>query len=850
MSNDERNRSSEVEKILRKMGDEIRELEQVNALRNAVSDEEAEQIISNLGFYLESQALGEFYGVEETKFRETLNKLMENQRSRKLYFIDILGAHAWANPLFQVYFYEHVSRYFKRNYSNSWNLKFTDKLIKNKIEERLAAGYIDVDDVFSDYDIGDPIDLHMIRILSWKDEDMKSDIAQNLIDLHRVFNIPLLYFPPEKLFGLFFTERKLEFHVMVDEKDKILPDGCWIYYEEITDDEHIERKRVERKRVPYRLYKKKFRDIRPHKIFKDILQQKMCVFAIEKKKELLKELEPRKKLLFINSPTRDLGGFRGAPTSLLYALGPLIEEIKSKKIKISGFSGQNIFDPTHYKDTMAADLRKRLRLINPDIVGISTTSDAFHISREIAKHIKEYNKDIIVIVGGPHIDEVDFDPTKGNPNNPFDKRYEDNGFDFAIAGDGEYMLLELIRQIMKGWETLPRRDINELKEYIFRNEDCFGDPKVKGFAKLYFKYSGGQAGISSSWKGLDLNLLPPPRYEYLKKDHFMDFDIFKDHEGNTEKCVQIIFHRGCRNDCTFCSERYVISERKGYYNASKKVDRVIDEMWHYVKEFGVRAFFFDDSTFIENEEFVEKLCEKLISTGLHKITRWGCLNRFDKVKDAKLIKKMVDAGLTYMYLGLEVFSDAVLLAMKKDSPEERKVSVKTGIEMTKKIVNALEILKSNRVMVGVSLLFGYSEAMYDDEKETIKFVGNMIKETKIHLVSLSLFNYHLCSIASDKYRQDMFDYGNVPPDIIMKQNQPPWSCFEEAGWFHEELRNVNEDYLWDILSAVDEYIEDKSVLVRRREFDESMELLNERKKQKRNQEIEKKPKKRKKSDKK
>ena len=80
------------------------------------------------------------------------------------------------------------------------------------------------------------------------------------------------------------------------------------------------------------------------------------------------------------------------------------------------------------------------------MVGISSTSDAFHISRRIAENIREYNKNIIVIIGGPHIDEVNF-YLDDNVNNPL---YYDKAFDFAIAGDGEYMLLKLMRLITEG----------------------------------------------------------------------------------------------------------------------------------------------------------------------------------------------------------------------------------------------------------------------------------------------------------------------------------------------------------------------------------------------------------------
>lgn len=229
--------------------------------------EKVNQIRYNILLYLRSQALTHFFGLDNPHFRAALDETLRNRKTNKLFFLDILGAHAWANPLFHSYLYEQIPAYVKRNHTDIWNLVIEDDLLTNKIEERIAK-WIDIDDVIPEYNSGDAINLHVARILSWSDEDMTSEVAQDLIDLHRVFNIPLFYIPPDDLELL--LSRKVEFHLALDKDDNPLPNGCWIYEEQ---------KQRER-------YKTGMLAKEPKEIIQGILKHRHCVFAVEKRKEL------------------------------------------------------------------------------------------------------------------------------------------------------------------------------------------------------------------------------------------------------------------------------------------------------------------------------------------------------------------------------------------------------------------------------------------------------------------------------------------------------------------------------------------------------------------------------------
>lgn len=730
-----------------------------------------------------------YFGVKDLKFRRALNDAFRNREVKTIYFIDILGAHAWANPIFNSYLYEQIPIYFRRNYTHIWNLTVQNELLKKKIEERLAK-YVDVDDVMPDYNSGGPMDLHIVRVLSWSDDDMRKPTTQNLIAFHRAFNIPLFFLPPQALYILVRNNR-VEFHLAVDNNGNTIENGCWVY-------DHNRRKRepYDRKLHAYLP--------NPYEIIKGILEHPDCEFAIEKRRSLCQRYRGGRKILVINSPTKDEGGFRGSPTSLLYAIGPLIEEIKDKKINIVGFSHLNIFDPVRFSNDLETKLKNKLKQIKPEIVAISTTSDAFHIAGYMANIVKNFNPNTVVILGGPHCDELDLlgeDEVNQN-NNPFNCS---ESFDFVISGDGEYMLPALVHLIIDSMSD-DAPNINDIKTHVMRNAEDFNE--IEGAAYLYFKLNGEIKKIQSSMKQIDLNKLPPLRYEYLDKSHLEDFDIFRNESGQIKKCVQVMTHRGCSGLCNFCSE-------KTQLNTSKTADTVIKEIWHYIEKLGVEAIFFDDSTFIENPTFVDELCDKMIRSGLSRRVKWGCLNRFDRVKDEMLIEKMVEAGLDYMYLGLELYDDRLLGDMNKDTRR----SMNRKKSMTDIINDALEILKRNNIRVGVSILFGYPGSNERIEIDTIKFVGEMVKNEKIHLVSLSLFNYHPLSHLTNLRRTQLRINYFKDEDKIKRQNTAPWCCFEEGGWFHDTERQIDEDYLARLLWEVEKFIP-KDVLVRKKEVEE------------------------------
>ena len=74
----------------------------------------------------------------------------------------------------------------------------------------------------------------------------------------------------------------------------------------------------------------------------------------------------------------------------------------------------------------------RIIEINPDVVGISSTTPEFHLAKEIAKQIKAFNSNIITIIGGAHVSAL-----------PDESLNED--IDYIVVGEGEHSIVRILK---------------------------------------------------------------------------------------------------------------------------------------------------------------------------------------------------------------------------------------------------------------------------------------------------------------------------------------------------------------------------------------------------------------------
>jgi selenocysteine lyase/cysteine desulfurase/radical SAM superfamily enzyme YgiQ (UPF0313 family) len=468
------------------------------------------------------------------------------------------------------------------------------------------------------------------------------------------------------------------------------------------------------------------------------------------------------RLWFISAP---YGGavlrFGGEPTSLLYAIAPLVQEIKNGAVADLSIEDVALLRPGTVSDELYAEMEYRLSRQSLRAVCISNLTAGSGEAKRIARLIKSYDPEIVTIFGGPHEDDI---ATKTSQ----DPDFEDI-VDFSVAGDGEYALLQLVRLIFES----ERRSVADIKAAALSKATEFLECDGKG--GVYFRHRGQSHELPLSGRTPRLDDLPLMPREMLVESDTKTFSIFK-RAGTNVKTAQIMTHRGCAWRCSFCSESASINTRS--------VKSVIDEI-EAVKDFRARnrerdprfdredygAIFFDDSTFTtrspRRKEFLRELYAYLKTCGME----WGCQTRLDQI-DAETLEQMKEAGCTYIFTGLESASDEMLRAMVKD-------------EGRRHIERAFDAINKVGIRVGVSLIFGVADLRSGTTRETkqtisetLDFIERQTKEGNIVLVSPNIATYYPDTRMTET-SGSLVDFHDPVPN-----RGYPWNRFEEGEGHH------------------------------------------------------------------
>jgi anaerobic magnesium-protoporphyrin IX monomethyl ester cyclase len=280
-------------------------------------------------------------------------------------------------------------------------------------------------------------------------------------------------------------------------------------------------------------------------------------------------------------------------------------------------------------------LRELLDKEKPDIVGVGDSESLYsHEALRIFKLAKELNPGTINIAGGAHFSNLIEETLLNYP------------VDFIVIGEGEYTLLELVKELQK-----KKTDLR----------------KIRGIA---FKENGQIIRTSPRPLIDNLDELPLPAYALMPMQEYGKSKYLFTPGGAT-----IHHSRGCIDNCDFCVWWVQMAERTIHGGKlqlhprwrTKSVERTVEEIkllyYKYKKRFLV---FVDDSWNISqkwNQEFAERLCRERIGINWYAFMRADFLLRDEK---AGILKKLVDAGLSQVSIGVERAGDSELKSLGKD----------------------------------------------------------------------------------------------------------------------------------------------------------------------------------------
>lgn len=274
------------------------------------------------------------------------------------------------------------------------------------------------------------------------------------------------------------------------------------------------------------------------------------------------------------------------------------------------------------------EVRKIIKKEKPKFAGISYMTPSLEQVKKIAQVVKDVDKNIQVVVGGPH------------PSALLKQATAINEIDIAVYGEGEETMLDL----------LEKRDINKIKGLVYKK--------------------GKKIMIHPPRQPItNLDILPFPDYEGLNinKTCLNYGSAFFPHR------VGIITSRGCPYKCTFCAERIVHSKVR-----IRSVKNIVDEINYLYTKYKIKRFEFYDELFTLYRDRAIKICKEIIKRKLH--IKWIINSRVDNV-DEDLLKIMKSAGCYYIIYGIESGNQKILDMIKKEISISQ---IKNAIKITKK----------------------------------------------------------------------------------------------------------------------------------------------------------------------
>lgn len=255
------------------------------------------------------------------------------------------------------------------------------------------------------------------------------------------------------------------------------------------------------------------------------------------------------------------------------------------------------------------------------IVGFTVYFTALSFTKELAERIRERNKDIKIIFGGPNWTFLKMDLIKNMLN---------GGFCDAISiGEGEETIIDLVKKIKETGE------IGDCPGVIYKENDEI--------------INCGQRDLIE-----DVNALPFPDFSHFDLDSY-----------ESPYRLEVFGSRGCVKKCLFCSER---KQWKKYRYL--KGERLFAEIEYQIKKNPqINEIIFNDSCFNGAPKEIEKFCDKVIESDL--VFGWGGQGILHPLLTKERLIKMKKSGCKYIAYGLETASQKILDNMNKFQKVER-----------------------------------------------------------------------------------------------------------------------------------------------------------------------------------
>jgi len=345
---------------------------------------------------------------------------------------------------------------------------------------------------------------------------------------------------------------------------------------------------------------------------------------------------------------------RKLPLSLAY-LAAVLEKEK-KFVRVWDLCTDEVSDE---------ELTKFIKENRINLVGLTSTTPVIFSVWRLAKIIKDFDKGIKIVLGGPHPSALPGESLK----NDF--------IDFVIIGEGEKTLSELIFSLEK------KSNFNKIPGLAYKDNGAikFNPPRklITNLDEIPFPAR---------------HLFPFPQ-KYTSPGQY--YKYFAD----------ILTSRGCPFSCTFCANKAVF----GKNFRARSPENILEEIIFLNKNYGIKEIHISDDNFTLDKERAKKICELIVKNKLK--IKWACGNGIHAgTIDEELVKYMKKSGCYRIGIGIESGNPMVLSRLGKQ----------ITLEQVEKVVN---LFKKYKIITVGFFMFGNIGENEKTMNDTINFAKKL-----------------------------------------------------------------------------------------------------------------------------
>lgn len=187
------------------------------------------------------------------------------------------------------------------------------------------------------------------------------------------------------------------------------------------------------------------------------------------------------------------------------------------------------------------------------------------------------------------------------------------------------------------------------------------------------------------------------------------------------RTLPLLASRGCVRRCSFCSIHTFYRTAPGKVVRCRKPEKIVEEMLHLQREFGVRVFLFQDDDFPlwgkAGRRWANELSERFHETGLADSTVWKISCRGEYV-EPELFSRLRDAGLFLVYMGIESGVEQGLKVLHKEMTVEQNLS-------------AVRVLKELGIQFSYGFMLFDPSSSFESVRENVEFLRRIVGDGSV-----------------------------------------------------------------------------------------------------------------------